>query len=270
MSNTQAMSPIGKLEGKVAIVTGGASGIGEATARLFAQHGARAVVIVDIQVEKGQSVAKSIGSQLCSYVNCDVTEEEQVKAAVDWTVTTYGRLDIMFSNAGTISNTEQTILDLDLPKYDRLMQINARGMAICVKQAARKMIEHGIQGAIVCTSSVAATMGGLNFTDYIMSKNAVLGLMRSSSVQLGKYGIRVNCVSPSAVVTPLAGIMGLGTAVDVENIIGPFTSLKGDALTTTHVAKVVLFLASDDSAFVTGHNMVVDGGLISLPFLKTE
>ncbi|KAG8388569.1 hypothetical protein BUALT_Bualt02G0139000 [Buddleja alternifolia] len=268
MADTQSNTSLKKkLQGKVSIVTGGASGIGEATARLFAEHGALAVVIADIQPEKSRSVAESIGPHLCSYVQCDVTDEEQAKAMIDWIVQTYGRLDIMFSNAGKISAAEQTVLDLDFSEFDSVMRVNARGMAVCVKQAARKMIEVGSRGAIVCTASVAAEMGGRKFTDYSMSKHAVLGLMRSCK-QRGAYGIRVNCVSPSIVATPLAGVMGVRTAGDVQSIIGPLTSLKGVGLTAEHVAEAVLFLASDESAFVTGHNLVVDGGLICLPYTK--
>ncbi|GFQ05256.1 (-)-isopiperitenol/(-)-carveol dehydrogenase mitochondrial [Phtheirospermum japonicum] len=227
MANIQSDSSNKKLAGKVAVVTGGASGIGEATARHFADHGARAVVIADIQPEKGRAVAQSIGPHLCSYFQCDVADEDQVKSMVDWTVQTYGGLDVFFSNAGTISSSEQTILDLDFTQYDKVMRVNVRGMAACVKHAARKMIELGTRGSIVCAASVMAERGAGFHTDYGVSKHAVLGLMRSASVQLGAHGIRVNCVSPSAVPTSLGEKMGLGTAGDVESVLGPFISLKG-------------------------------------------
>ncbi|KAL8482927.1 hypothetical protein ACS0TY_025826 [Phlomoides rotata] len=152
------------LEGKVAIITGGASGIGEATAHHFAEHGARAVLIADIQDERGRAVAESIGTVRCSYVHCDATDEEQVKSLVDWTAKTYGGIDVMFSNAGVVSYSKQSILELDFSEFDHVMGINAQGMAVCVKQAARKMIELGTRETIVCTASVAATAGSMSLT----------------------------------------------------------------------------------------------------------
>lgn len=253
-----------RLQGKVVIVTGGASGIGEATARLFADNGTRAVVIADIQDEKGVAVAEAIGLDKCSYVKCDVSEEEQVKAMVDWTVQKYGRLDVMFSNAGTVSPSDQKVLDLDFSDFDRVFRVNVRGMAICVKHAARVMVEGGVRGSIICTASVGATRGCLRRTDYTMSKHAVLGLVRSASQQLGAHGIRVNCVSPSATPTPMILDNREDALSFVEKIYGPLTSLKGITSDVKHVANAVLFLASDDSAFVTGHDLAVDGGLICL------
>ncbi|KAL6318747.1 hypothetical protein AAG906_001220 [Vitis piasezkii] len=249
-----------KLQGKVIIITGGASGIGEGTARLFANHGARAIVIADIQDQLGQGVAESIGLHCCRYIHCDVTDEQQIKAMVESTVRMYGQLDIMFSNAGMMSKTLTTILELDLSDYDTLFAVNARGMAACVKHAARAMVEGGVKGSIVCTASVTATTGSDKFIDYTMSKHAVLGLMRSASKQLGAYGIRVNCVSPAGVATPLACDAGQMGVEETENYFGQLMGLKGrGALKVKHVADAVLFLASDDSEFVTGQNLVVDG-----------
>ena len=145
-----------KLEGKVVIVTGGASGIGETTAHFFASHGARMVVIADIQYELGQGVVESIGLNLASYIHCDVTDEEQVKAMVEWTVQNDGKLDIMFSNAGIFSRSNQTILDLDYSAFDPLFATNVRGMAACVKHAANAMVKGHVRRSIVCTASVAA------------------------------------------------------------------------------------------------------------------
>ncbi|CAA3001798.1 (-)-isopiperitenol (-)-carveol dehydrogenase, mitochondrial-like [Olea europaea subsp. europaea] len=253
MAHSESASPMKKLHGKVAIVTGGASGIGEATARLFAEHGARAVVIADIHDEKGRTVAESIGSQRCSYVHCDVSDEEQVKSMVDGTE--------------QLEKYDYAILDLDLSQLDHLIQVNARGNAACVKHAARAMVEQKVRGSIVCTASVVVSnWKGGDMTDYTMSKYAVIGLVRSASQQLGVHGIRVNSVSPSAIATRLSSSTGL-TSDLLEKLFVPFTSLKGIMLTVEHIADAVLFLASEDSAFITGHDLVVDGGLISLPHL---
>ncbi|XP_074368909.1 (+)-cis,trans-nepetalactol synthase NEPS2-like [Apium graveolens] len=263
MTETTNFSQHKRLEGKVAIITGGASGIGEATARLFAEHGARAIVIADIQDTLGQNVAKSIGEQ-CRYMHCDVSSEDQVKALIDSTVETFGKLEIMFSNAGVGKTGEwaQTILDFNLDASDRLFAINTRGMAACVKHAARVMVEGGVKGgSIVCTGSLAASQGLVQFTDYVMSKHAVVGLVKSASKGLGQYGIRVNCISPGGVVTPLScSEMKLGMK-ECENFFEGIMDLKGfGAMKAKDIANAVLFLASQDSQFITGHNLIVDGG----------
>lgn len=248
-----------KLEGKVAIITGGASGIGEATARVFSEHGARAIIIADIQDELGQTLVSSISSLQCTFIHCDVTDEDQVKSLVEWTVQNYGQLDIMFSNAGIVNRMDQTVLDLEFSAFDRLMAVNVRGMAACVKHAARAMMERSVKGSIVCTASVAGSRGMTQRTDYCMSKHAVVGLVRSASIQLGEYGIRVNCVSPHGVATPMMCKVLEMEAEEVEKVYAARTRLNG-TLTARHVADAVLFLACDESAFVTGHDLLVDGG----------
>ncbi|KAL0440761.1 UNVERIFIED_CONTAM: (-)-isopiperitenol/(-)-carveol dehydrogenase, mitochondrial [Sesamum radiatum] len=238
MAHTQSISLGKKLQGKIAIVTGGASGIGRAVARLFAEHGALAVVIADIQAEKGKSVAESIGLQRCSYVKCDVADEEQVKSMVEWTVNTYGGLHIMFSNAGIVNSSEQTILELDFMQYDTLLRCHG---------GDGRRYAHRLHDVEACG----------------------VGLVRAASQQLGAHGIRINCVSPPVIPTPLAEKVGF-SARELEKILGPLISLKGGALTVEHVAEAVLFLASDDSAVITGHNLVVDGGLTGLISIGTK
>ncbi|KAL5707544.1 hypothetical protein ACHQM5_018434 [Ranunculus cassubicifolius] len=250
---SEAPSTVGKkLEGKIAIITGGASGIGEATARLFADEGAHMVVIADIQDQLGQSVASSIGSHRCTYIHCDVTDENQVKALVESTVNDYEHLEIMFSNAGIV-NQGQTILEMDLEAMDRLFAINVRGMAACVKHSARAMVEScgkGGESSIICTASIAAVIGSAVYEDYSMSKHAVLGLVKSASNELGKYGIRVNCVSPGPVVTPLVmDYLGTKDKEVVEKVYSSMANGKGMLCQVDHVADAVLFLASSQSAF---------------------
>ncbi|XP_015870115.3 (+)-cis,cis-nepetalactol synthase NEPS3-like [Ziziphus jujuba] len=250
-----------KLHGKVAIVTGGASGIGEATARHIINDGARAVVIADVQDDKGENVVASIGSDRCTYIHCDVADENQVKSLVESTVSIYGRLDIMFSNAGISGATSnQTVLDLDLSDFDKVIAVNTRGMAACVKHAAGAMKEGGVRGSIICTASLAGSRGLETWTNYVMSKHAVIGLVRSASLQLAGNGIRVNSVSPGMVGTPLImRTCGVEEEEEMEKIVEKFSRMKG-VLREKHVADAVSFLASEESEFVTGLDLVVDGG----------
>ncbi|KAK3440104.1 hypothetical protein EUGRSUZ_B00415 [Eucalyptus grandis] len=255
-------SALKKLEGKVAIVTGGASGIGKETARRFSSHGAK-VVIADIQDEKGRDLVESIGSHCCIYIHCDVADEQQVISLVHSTLQLYGKLDIMFSNAGVLGSVEQDILDFDVSACERLFAVNVKGMASCVKHSARAMVDKDIKGSIICTASIFATIGTDKYIDYTMSKYAVLGLMRSASKQLGAHGIRVNCVSPGAVATPMPCNTFGRNEEGIERLFESSSSLKG-VLKVKHVADAVVFLASEDSEFVNGHNLVVDGGLNTL------
>ncbi|XP_061373523.1 (-)-isopiperitenol/(-)-carveol dehydrogenase, mitochondrial-like [Gastrolobium bilobum] len=248
-----------RLTDKVAIVTGGASGIGEATARVFADQGARMVVIADIQDELGNQVVASIGTHRCTYVHCDVADEDQVQNLVQSTVNVYGKLDIMFSNAGILSPSDQTVTELDMSQFDRLFAVNVRGMAACVKHAARAMVERSVRGSIVCTASVAGSHGGVKSTDYTMSKHAVLGLMRSASVQLAVHGIRVNCVSPTGLATPLTCKKKGMSEEKVKEFYAQNARLQGVVLTPKHVADAVLFLVSNESEFVTSLDLRVDG-----------
>jgi NAD(P)-dependent dehydrogenase (short-subunit alcohol dehydrogenase family) len=150
-----------------------------------------------------------------------------------------------------------------MPKLDNLFSINVRGMALCVKHAARAMVEGKVRGSIVCTSSVTGSHGGLKMTDYTMSKHATLGLMRSASIQLAKHGIRVNCVSPNGLATSMTCKLLDADPKEVELIFSKYSRLEGVVLNTKHVADAVLFLVSNESEFVTGLDLLVDGSYIA-------
>ncbi|XP_009133800.1 short-chain dehydrogenase reductase 3a isoform X1 [Brassica rapa] len=251
------MSGSSRLDGKVVIITGGASGIGAEAARLFTEHGAK-VVIVDLQEELGLSVALSIGKDMVTYYHCDVTNEMEVENAVKFTVGKYGKLDVLLSNAG-IMDQPGSVLDMNLEQFDRIMSVNVRGAAAFIKHAARAMVEKGTRGSIICMTSCAAEIGGSGAHAYTASKHGLLGLVRSACGDLGKYGIRVNGVAPYAVATRMNS-SDEETARTVEEYFAAAGILKGVVLKVGHVAQAALFLASDDSAYVSGHNLVVDGG----------
>ncbi|XP_020534983.2 short-chain dehydrogenase reductase ATA1 isoform X2 [Jatropha curcas] len=222
-----------RLRGKVAVITGGARGIGAATAKTFAENGA-SVVIADILDELGGSLADSIGGK---YIHCP---------------------------GGSITN-------LDMQQVKNLFSVNVGGIFHGIKHAAAAMIKARTEGCIICTSSSAAIMGGLGSHPYTSSKEAILGLMKSSACELGVYGIRVNCISPHGVpsdmlVNAYRRILGKEDMQpeEVSKIVGESGSLlRGKCASVEDVAQAALFLASEESRFITAHNLVIDGGYTS-------
>ncbi|KAG7563656.1 NAD(P)-binding domain superfamily [Arabidopsis suecica] len=254
-----------KLEGKVAVITGGASGLGKATAEEFVSQGAQ-VIIVDIDEEAGHKVATTLGSA-AHFLRCDVTEEEQIAKAVETAVSRHGKLDIMLNSAGiSCSISPPSIADLDMDTYDKVMRLNVRGTVLGIKHAARAMIPSG-SGSILCLSSISGLMGGLGPHAYSISKFTIPGVVKTVASELCKHGLRINCISPAGIPTPLTLRMFreafAGHSIPEEQllaIVNATGELKGEKCEEIDVAKAALYLASDDAKFVTGHNLVVDGG----------
>ena len=248
---------MGKLDGKVAIITGGASGIGEATVKLFVEEGAK-VVIADIDEEKGNNLAQSLeGSAV--FQKTDVLEEEEIKALVQRAVSEFGRLDIMHNNAGAFG-ARGSILDVEAKDFDFTFSLLIRSAFLGIKHAGIVMKEQG-SGIILNTCSISSFTAGYGPHVYQAAKAALNMLTRTAALELAEYGIRINCISPGGVHTPL-----IGGAFDLDED-GTQNVAKGIAKTLPlnrvgtplDMAKGALFLCCDDSSYITSHNLVIDG-----------
>jgi len=248
----------GRLEGKIAVVTGGASGIGQATVRRFVAEGA-SVIIADLQREPGEALAAELGAAT-RYIATNVTREDDVAAAVDLAVSSFGRLDVMFNNAGIVGAIGR-IADTPSDQWDRTVAVLLNGVFYGMKHAARVMTPNA-SGSIISTSSTAGILGGLGPHCYTACKHAVIGLTKSVASELGHSGIRVNAISPGNTVTAMtaAVLVGDHTAVDETAKRMATTSHLGIAGMPDDIANAALYLASDEARNVTGHTLVVDAG----------
>ena len=251
---------MGRLQDKVAIVTGGASGIGEATVRLFVAEGARCV-IADIQDDKGEALATELGDAAV-YARTDVSREDDVRGAVERAVSEFGRLDVMFNNAGYVG-APGPIAQVPVEEYDRLSGVLLRGVFLGIKHAAAVMQPQG-SGVILNTASIGAFRGGEGTHLYGALKAAVVQLTKSAALELAEQNVRVNAIAPGGVATPIAeSLTGAAIPLDVvRKSLENFQPLRRAGL-PEDIARAALWLASEDASFVTGHTLVVDGGYMA-------
>ncbi|XWS28530.1 hypothetical protein CRYUN_Cryun25bG0077900 [Craigia yunnanensis] len=238
-----ASSTIRRLEGKVALITGGASGLGECTAGTFVRHGVK-VLIADIKDELGKFVSNDIGPQFASFVHCDVTKEKDVESAVNTAISQHGKIDIMFNNADVIELPKLNILDNETSDFERVLNVNLVGAFLGTKHAARVM-KPTHQGSINTIASICSTIGGIASYAYTSSKHGV-------------YGIRVNCVYPYVVATPLAKDF---FKLDDEGVHGIYANLKRAILESKDVTGTALYLGSDESKYLTILGATIQGGM---------
>jgi NAD(P)-dependent dehydrogenase (short-subunit alcohol dehydrogenase family) len=249
-----------RLAGKVAVITGGGSGIGRAAAVLFASEGAK-VAVLDLDPGAAKETAAAIGGLA---IAADVASADQVAAAFEQVAAELGTVSVLYNNAGV--NSSGSVADATEDDWDRCMAVNAKGTFLCSRAAARTMLDAG-GGAIVNQASVAGLVGIANFASYCAAKAAVIGLTRSMSTDLAPHGIRVNAICPGTVYTSLMEPM-LRARGDGDLAAGlAKTVVKypiGRLGTVDDIAAVALFLASDEAAFMTGSIVAADGGMTSI------
>ncbi len=251
----------GRLDGMVAVITGAASGIGAGTARRFVDEGA-SVVLADIQQEIGESLAAELGDS-AAFALTDVTSEDDVAAAVGMAVARWGQLDVMFNNAG-ILGAVGSIADTSVEDWEKTISVLLTGAFLGSKHAARVMIPKG-SGSIINTSSIAGVTGGLAPHAYSTAKHGVIGLTRTVASEMAAHGVRVNAVAPGNTISAMTADVMTGDHSNLDQAATVIQSKSplGIAGEPDDIAGAVVYLASDDSRYITGHTLVIDGGQVN-------
>lgn len=253
-----------QLSEKIAIVTGGASGLGRASVERFIDEGAK-VVIADVDSQRGEELAAELGSS-ARFKRVDVSDPDQVQALVDYAVTEFGGLDIMFNNAGISGPMHSRFVDDDLQDFARIINVNLLGVMYGSQLAARYMKDHG-GGVIINTASISGREAGFGIMSYRASKAAVIHFTKSIAIDFAGYNIRVNCISPGHIETAISAFPAPGISPEqvkrINEALHPIKQagqpFKRDGK-PEDIANAALFLASDQSAQITGMEIVVDGG----------
>ncbi|MEP0915040.1 SDR family oxidoreductase [Leptolyngbya sp. GB1-A1] len=242
------------LQDKVALVTGGTSGIGRATAVAFGEAGAKVVLSGRREAEGEETAAliRDTGAE-CLFVRSDVSDEAEVQALVEKTIATYGRLDCTFNNAG-IEPPIKPLHEQSIEDFDKLMSINVRGLFLCMKYEVQQMLNQGA-GVIINNSSMGGLIAFPGISPYIASKHAVMGLTRSAALDYAKQGIRINAVNPGLIATAMMDRLSSGSTDDVGSTVP-----MGRMGQAAEIAQAVVFLCSDAASYITGQPLVIDGG----------
>lgn len=237
-----------KLEGRIAVITGGASGLGQASAELFAEHGAT-VIVADLNEIAGEAVARSVGGR---FVKTDVSDKAQVERLVRYAVREFDQLDIMYNNAGYV--WDGSLIKTDDEAFDRMVGVNLNGVFYGIRASARVMVEQGF-GTIVTTASVGGSWPTAHLAVYSAVKAAGIALTKATAIELAPHGIRVNTVSPGTMLTGMTAGLSEEDLTQLDKL-----QPLGRAANPREMAQGALFLVSDDASYLTGHDLIIDGG----------